>query len=59
MNGFLTVESAFQAHSLMFEDWPYGPASYSWTDDSGNLCIRYACGRWWHYSIADGCIVWW
>ena len=52
------VTKAYQTHSKMYENWPYGEPVKSWKDKDGNLCIKYESGTWFHYKTT-GRIQWW
>lgn len=53
------AEKCYAAHKAAFEHWGYGGIEEIWTDGDGILCIRYTSGRWWHYAIEDGSVIWW
>lgn len=64
---FLSVETAdlaaayYAAHRQACETWTHGNINEVWYDDSGNLCIRYADGQWFHYhdnETGNG-VEWW
>lgn len=55
----LTVEECYNFHKSVFEHWTYGEPVENWTDDSGYLCIRYACGVWFHYRRHNNVIEFW
>lgn len=48
-----------QQHRQAFENWREGEISEYWTDENGNVCIRYESGKWWHYRGTDGVVEWW
>ena len=45
----LTPQECYEFHRSIFEHWEYGAIAESWTDEQGNLCIRYDSGIWFHY----------
>lgn len=53
------VERCVKAHMAAFEVWPHGLIKETWTDEGGNLCIRYQDGMYWRYKEEDGHIIWW
>jgi hypothetical protein len=40
----------YAAHKAAFEDWQEGNIEKVWFDESGNICIEYQSGNWWHYN---------
>lgn len=49
-----------KVHRRAMENWREGKPVKVWKDESGNLCIEYESGRWWHYRRAEnGEIEWW
>ncbi len=55
-----TVTKCTEAHMKAVEKWPYGRMTDYWTDQEGNLCIRYMTGKWFHYIIdSTGAVHWW
>lgn len=56
----VNVTKCKEAHMKAFEKWPYGRVLDSWTDEHGNICIKYMTGKWFHYKITDtGEVQWW
>jgi len=55
----ITLQQAVQAHKQAYDVWPHGDVAANWVDDDGHLCVRYADGQWYHYSVEDNTIVWW
>lgn len=53
------VKLAHEAHKKAFEEWKHGDPIETWTDENGDLCIRYASGTWWHYRLAGSYWEWW
>ena len=50
----------YKWHKSLFDAWPHGKIKKSWFDDSGNLCIMYDSGTWFHYKQdASGNIIFW
>ncbi|WP_167955612.1 hypothetical protein [Anaerosporobacter faecicola] len=39
-----------KAHRKAFEHWNEGEIVKVWIDTSGNTCIEYESGNWWHYN---------
>ena len=50
----LTPQECYEFHRSIFERWEYGGIAESWTDEQGNLCIRYDSGIWFHYRRNGG-----
>jgi len=44
------AEKISKAHQNACETWEHGEARKTWFDHSGNICIEYADGEWWHYN---------
>ena len=44
------AEKMSKAHQNACETWEQGEARKTGFDHSGNLCIEYADGEWWHYN---------
>lgn len=44
------AEKMSKAHQNACETWEHGEAKKVWFDHSGNICIEYADGEWWHYN---------
>lgn len=44
------TKKCFKQHKAALENWQNGKPVKSWWDDSGNLCIEYENGKWWHYN---------
>lgn len=53
------MEKCIKAHMAAFEDWPYGPVTKVFEDESGDFCIRYQGGMYWRYKEEKGEITWW
>lgn len=52
--------SYMEEHKKAFGVWNEGAIKDVWTDEEGNLCIKYESGRWWHYRKKDnGELEWW
>lgn len=55
-----TITKCTEAHKKAFEKWPYGREIETWRDENGNICVRYAAGKWFHYKIdSAGAVQWW
>lgn len=39
-----------ERHRQAFECWKEGSIEKIWIDTSGNICIQYESGSWWHYN---------
>lgn len=46
-------------HRGACEDWTHGEPVEVWRDENHILCIRYADGKWWHYSFKPTGLEWW
>lgn len=44
------AEKMSKAHQNACETWEHGEARKTWFDHSGNICIEYVDGEWWHYN---------
>lgn len=56
----INIAKCAEAHMKAFETWPYGRKRETWKDEDGNICIRYATGKWFHYKIdKNGTVQWW
>ena len=44
------AEKMSKAHQNACETWEHGEVKKVWFDHSGNICIEYADGDWWHYN---------
>lgn len=47
----MTAKQFYNFHRSRFDSWEHGKIKEIWTDADGNICIRYASGKWWHYSV--------
>ena len=55
----LTIKECYNFHKSVFERWTYGEPVESWKDENGYLCIRYACGVWFHYRRRNNVVEFW
>ena len=44
------AQECFARHKQAVENWTEGEIEKIWFDGSGNLCIEYQSGHWWHYN---------
>lgn len=47
----MTAKQFYNFHRSQFGIWEHGEIKEVWTDVDGNTCIRYADGKWWHYTV--------
>lgn len=49
-----------ETHMKALKTWPYGRKREICKDVDGNICIRYATGKCFHYKIDEnGTVQWW
>lgn len=54
------IEKIYQIHKCAYENWKEGAPVESWSDEQGNICIKYESGNWWHYNFeSNGELIWW
>lgn len=46
----------YMIHKNAVENWQHGNIVKIWLDASGNTCIEYESGQWWHYNDSGE---WW
>lgn len=48
-------------HRQAFEIDKLGAIETYWQDDNGDICVKYACGDWYHYRINEKykTLEWW
>lgn len=56
----IAAKDFYNFHRSQFDRWEYGEIKKVWTDADGNTCIRYASGKWWHYTVdSKGNVIFW
>lgn len=40
----------YRNHKNAVENWEHGNIAKIWLDGTGNICIEYDSGKWWHYN---------
>lgn len=55
----LSIKECYSFHRSAFEVWRFGEPVESWKDKNNILCIRYACGVWFHYCRRQNVIEFW
>lgn len=58
-NSKLTVKFCLSEHKKAFENWNEGEVIKVWYDENNILCIQYASGQWWHYTLSNNQLEWW
>lgn len=53
------ARACYTVHRGACEDWTHGEPVEVWRDENHILCIRYADGKWWHYSFKPTGLEWW
>lgn len=55
-----TARSYAEIHKRACGDgWDPGAITHAWTDDSGDVCISYESGVWFHYRMTSEGLTWW
>ena len=53
------AEAAFTEHKKAIGTWEDGEILDVWNYESGNICVRYESGKWWHYKVTKHNAIWW